>query len=365
MITMTLILAVETSCDETSAAVVAGGVEIRSNIISSQVDVHRQYGGVVPEVASRKHLELVNHVIGQALSDAGVKYGDLSALAVTYGPGLVGALLVGVSTAKAMAFGLDLPLVGVNHLEGHIYANFLVEPGLELPALCLVVSGGHTDLVLIEGHGRYRVVGRSRDDAAGEAFDKVARTMGLGYPGGPLIDRLAREGDGESIFLPRAYLEEGSYDFSFSGLKSAVINFLHRAAQRGETVDKANLAAGFQRAVVDVLVDKTVAAAGELAVKTVLLAGGVAANSGLRESLAGRAAARGLTLVAPPPVLCTDNAAMIACAAHYRFLRGERAPLTLNAVPDLRLGEERYEGNFKGRVMGKRGNYPQPMDKGL
>ena len=357
---MTLILAVETSCDETAAAVVAGGVEIRSNIISSQVDVHRQFGGVVPEVASREHLEVINHVIDQALAGAGVRYGDLSAIAVTYGPGLAGALLVGVSTAKAMAFGLDLPLIGINHLEGHIYANFLVEPDLDLPALCLVVSGGHTDLVLIEGHGRYRVVGRTRDDAAGEAFDKVARTMGLGYPGGPLIDQLAREGDGGSISLPRAYLEEGSYDFSFSGLKSAVINLLHRAGQRGETVKPADLAAGFQRAVVDVLVDKTAAAAGELNVKTVLLAGGVAANACLRKSLAGRAAASGLTLVAPPPVLCTDNAAMIACAAHYHFLRGERAPLSLNAVPDLKLGEERYEGNFKGRVMGNGKSNPQP-----
>lgn len=342
-----LILAIETSCDETSAAVVADGSKILSNIISSQVDVHRKFGGVVPEVASRKHLELLNQVVSEALAEAGVGFNDLNAVAVTYGPGLVGALLVGVSAAKAFAYGLDLPLVGVNHLEGHIYANFLVEPGLSFPLLCLVVSGGHTDLVLAEKHGRYRVVGRTRDDAAGEAFDKVARTLGLGYPGGPLIDRLAADGDASAINLPRAYLEKGSLDFSFSGLKSAVINYLHRAGQRGEEVNKADLAASFQKAVSDVLIDKTLAAARETGVSTILLAGGVASNSGLRACLAESAGRESLRVVIPAPVLCTDNAAMIACAAYYKFLRGAFAPLTLNAVPDLKLGEERYEGNFK------------------
>ncbi len=345
-----VILALETSCDETSAAVVANGSEILSNVISSQVDVHCKFGGVVPEVASRKHLELINQVVTEALSVAGLGFKDLDAVAVTYGPGLVGALLVGVSAAKAFAYGLDLPLVGVNHLEGHIYANFLVEPDLNFPLLCLVVSGGHTDLVFVERHGCYQVVGRTRDDAAGEAFDKVARTMGLGYPGGPLIDRLAQEGNHEAIKLPRAYLEEGSFDFSFSGLKSAVINYLHRARQRGEEISQADLAASFQKAVTDVLVDKTLAAARQTEVSVILLAGGVAANAGLRAELASRAGKESRRLVVPPPVLCTDNAAMIACVAYYKYLRGAFAPLTLNAVPDLKLGEERYEGNFKGRL---------------
>ncbi len=345
-----VILALETSCDETSAALVADGNEILSNVISSQVDVHRKFGGVVPEVASRKHLELINQVVAEALLEAGLDFKDLSAIAVTYGPGLVGALLVGVSAAKAMAYGLDLPLVGVNHLEGHIYAGFLVEPELEFPLLCLVVSGGHTDLVYMERHGSFRLVGQSRDDAAGEAFDKVARTIGLGYPGGPAVECLARTGNSGAISLPRAYLEAGSFDFSFSGLKSAVINYLHRAGQRGAEVNKADLAAGFQKAVTGVLVDKTLAAARETGVSTIILAGGVAANSELRESLAGGAERISCRVVAPPPVLCTDNAAMIAGAAYQKYLRGAFAPLTLNAVPNLKLGEERYEGNFRGRL---------------
>ncbi|MBE3588204.1 MAG: tRNA (adenosine(37)-N6)-threonylcarbamoyltransferase complex transferase subunit TsaD [Thermoanaerobacteraceae bacterium] len=331
------ILAIETSCDETAAAVVVDGVKILSNIISSQVDVHRKFGGVVPEVASRKHLELVNPVIREALIEAGLDFTGLDAVAVTYGPGLVGALLVGVAAAKAMAFALDIPLIGVNHLEGHIYANFLVRPDLSFPLVCLVVSGGHTDLVLIRGHGDYVLLGGTRDDAAGEAFDKVARVLGLGYPGGPLIDRLAREGDEETIDLPRAYLEEGSLDFSFSGLKSAVINHLHRCRQQGEEVDRAHMAASFQRAVVDVLTDKTLEAARRYGCSTIILAGGVAANSRLRSMLHVRARQEGRRLFYPPPVLCTDNAAMIACAAYYRYLRGEESPLTLNAVPHLSL----------------------------
>lgn len=341
------ILALETSCDETAAAVVADGAKILSNIISSQIDVHQKFGGVVPEVASRKHLELLNHVVEEALQEAGLEFGDLDAVAVTYGPGLVGALLVGVSAAKGLAYGLDLPLLGVNHIEGHIYANFAVEPDLEFPLICLVVSGGHTDLVYMEKHGSYRVLGKTRDDAAGEAFDKVARTLGLGYPGGPLIERLAGEGDPGAIKLPRAYLEKGSLDFSFSGLKSAVINYLHRAGQKHEEVNRADLAAGFQQAVADVLVDKTIEAAVETGVSTILLAGGVAANNKLRTDLIERAGQKSLQVNVPPLILCTDNAAMVACAAYYKFLREAFAPLTLNAVPGLKLGEERYEGNFR------------------
>lgn len=337
-----IILGVETSCDETSAAVVVDGREVRSNIISSQVDVHRKFGGVVPEVASRKHLEMINAVIQEALDEAGVGFGELDAVAVTYGPGLVGALLVGVAAAKALAYALDIPLLGVNHLEGHVYANFLDNPDLPFPLLCLVVSGGHTDLVLVNRHGDYRVVGRTRDDAAGEAFDKVARVLELGYPGGPAIDRTARGGDPAAVDLPRAYLEEGSLDFSFSGLKTAVINYIHRAGQRGEIVNKKDLAASFQQAVVDVLVDKTIAAAGRYGIPVVMLAGGVAANSALRKQLSEKAGDKGIKLVFPPPVLCTDNAAMIACAGYYKYLREDFAPLTLNAVPNLKLGEEKY-----------------------
>jgi N6-L-threonylcarbamoyladenine synthase len=345
------ILALETSCDETSASVVADGTEVLSNIISSQIDVHRKFGGVVPEVASRKHLELLNQVMGEALTAAGLTLDDLGAVAVTYGPGLVGALLVGVSAAKAIAYGLNIPLVGVNHLEGHIYANFLSEPGLDFPLLGLIVSGGHTDLVYMAKHGDCRVIGRTRDDAAGEAFDKVARVIGLGYPGGPLIDRLAREGNPKAISLPRAYLEEGSLDFSFSGLKSAVIYTLQRAAQRNEEINKADLAASFQEALIDVLVDKTFTAAQNTSVSTILMAGGVSANSRLRLAITERAAGSNYRMVVPPPVLCTDNAAMVACAGYYKLLRGATAPLTLNAVPDLKLGEERYEGNFKGKIL--------------
>lgn len=333
----TKILAIETSCDETSAALVVDGVEVLSNIISSQVDVHRKFGGVVPEVASRKHLELINLVIKQALDEARMEFTDLNAVAVTYGPGLVGALLVGVAAAKAMAFALDIPLIAVNHMEGHIYANFLVRPDLPFPLICLVVSGGHTDLILLRHHGDYQLLGSTRDDAAGEAFDKVARVLELGYPGGSRIERLAQEGNEEAIDLPRAYLEEGSLDFSFSGLKSAVINHLHRCRQRGEEVNRADMAASFQKAVVDVLTDKTMEAARRYQCTNIILAGGVAANSRLRAALAGRAREEGKQVFYPPVVLCTDNAAMIGCAAYYKYLRGEMASLTLNAVPGLRL----------------------------
>ena len=331
------ILGIETSCDETSAAVVVDGSEIKSNVIASQIAVHQKFGGVVPEVASRKHLELINHVIIEALQKAGVTYKDIDAVAVTHGPGLVGALLVGVSAAKALAYALDIPLIGVNHIEGHVYANFLHRPDLQFPLVCLIVSGGHSDLVLIERHGSFKLLGSTRDDAAGEAFDKVARALGLGYPGGPLIDRLAESGDAAAVALPRAYLEEGSLDFSFSGLKSAVLNYLNRAAQKGIEVNKADLAAGFQQAVVDVLVDKTLKAADNCKVGTVMLAGGVAANGLLRRQLTEKAAAKNIAVTYPPPVLCTDNAAMIACVGWYKYMRGEFAELTLNAVPGLQL----------------------------
>ncbi|MFA7468161.1 MAG: tRNA (adenosine(37)-N6)-threonylcarbamoyltransferase complex transferase subunit TsaD [Desulfotomaculaceae bacterium] len=337
-----IILGIETSCDETSAAVVINGREIKSNVISSQVDIHSKFGGVVPEVASRKHLELINHVIREALDEAGLNFADLNAVAVTYGPGLVGALLVGVAAAKSISFGLDIPLLGVNHLEGHVFANLLVEPNPAYPLICLVVSGGHTDLLLMHGPGQYELLGATRDDAAGEAFDKVARVLGLGYPGGPRVDQLAETGNQHAITLPRSYLEKDSLDFSFSGLKTAVINYLHRAQQRGEAVNSADVAAGFRQAVVDVLVDKTLAAAKRHDTRSIMLAGGVAANKLLREQLSARANDHGLRLIYPPLVLCTDNAAMIACAAYYKYQRGDFAPLSLNAVPGLPLGQDRY-----------------------
>lgn len=334
---MALIMAIETSCDETSVAIVRDGTNIMANIISSQIDIHKKFGGVVPEVASRKHLELINTVIQEALDTAGVGFKDLDAVAVTHGPGLVGALLVGLSAAKAIAFALDIPLIAVNHLEGHIYANFLENPNIEFPLTCLVVSGGHTDLLNMYGHGNYQVVGRTRDDAAGEAFDKIARCLGLGYPGGPAIDKLAAEGDGNAIPLPKAYLENGSFDFSFSGLKSSVINYLHNSKQKGEDINAADLAASFQQAVIEVLVDKTIQAAEVYSSKVVMLAGGVAANSSLRLNMKKAAIDRKIKLLYPPAILCTDNAAMIACAAYYHYLRGDFAQLSLNASPNLDL----------------------------
>ncbi|MCD5407393.1 MAG: tRNA (adenosine(37)-N6)-threonylcarbamoyltransferase complex transferase subunit TsaD [Desulfotomaculum sp.] len=335
-----IILGIETSCDETAAAVVVDGVQIKSNIIASQVAVHAKFGGVVPEVAARKHLELINQVIIAALTKAGLTYQDINAVAVTCGPGLVGALLVGVAAAKALAYALpSVALIGVNHLEGHIYANFLERPDLDFPLLCLVVSGGHTDLVLITHHGSYQLLGGTLDDAAGEAFDKVARALGLGYPGGPLISRLARQGNAQSIPLPRAYLAADSLDFSFSGLKSAVLNYLNQAKQKNIAVNTADVVASFQQAVVDVLVDKTLLAAKKHHVKTVLLAGGVAANELLRQQLRQVGKDAGLMITYPPPIFCTDNAAMIACCGYYKYLRSEFAPLTLNAVPRLSLGK--------------------------
>ncbi|WP_040683369.1 tRNA (adenosine(37)-N6)-threonylcarbamoyltransferase complex transferase subunit TsaD [Thermosinus carboxydivorans] len=333
-----LTLALETSCDETSAAVVADGRIILSNIISSQVPLHQKYGGVVPEIASRKHIETVMPVVHEALTAAGATPGDINVVGVTYGPGLVGALLVGVAAAKALAFALDIPLVGVNHLEGHIFANFLAHPDLEPPFVALIVSGGHTSLVYVRDYNDFVLLGQTRDDAAGEAFDKVARVMGLPYPGGPHIDRLAAQGDPSAIAFPRALTGE-NYEFSFSGLKSAVLNYLNSAKQRGFAVNAADVAASFQAAVVEVLVEKTLRAAESCRTGVIVLAGGVAANSRLQAELGRRTAAAGLRLFFPPPVLCTDNAAMIACRAYYKHIAGRYADLHLNAVPALKLGQ--------------------------
>ena len=314
------ILGIETSCDETSAAVLLNGTDLLSHVIASQITTHQKYGGVVPEIASREHSLHWQGVVQQALEEAKLDYPDLSAVAVTYGPGLVGSLLVGVSAAKALAYALGIPLLGVNHLEGHIYANFLHTPDLEFPLLALLVSGGHTHLILFRGHGDYQVLGQTRDDAAGEALDKVARTLGLGYPGGPQIQSKARDGDTTAFNFPRAMLEPGSLDFSFSGMKSAVLNTLNSAQMKGQELNVADLAASFQQAVVDVLVRKTILALKQTGVKTLLLAGGDQVR-----------------LVYPPPLYCTDNGAMIATAGHYRYLAGDFAPWTLNAIPGLNL----------------------------
>lgn len=334
-----LILAVESSCDETAAAVVKNGREALSNVIASQIDIHTLYGGVVPEIASRKHMENINQVIEEALRQAGVSLKDITAIAVTYGPGLVGALLVGVSAAKAIAFATGLPLVGVHHIEGHICANFIDHEELEPPFHSLVVSGGHTHLVRVEDYGRYRILGRTRDDAAGEAFDKVARAIGLGYPGGPKIDRLSSEGDPDAIAFPRAKVEDSVYDFSFSGLKSAVLNYLNSCEMKGEQVNRADVAASFQKAVIDVLVDHSMEALEGAGEKNFALAGGVASNRHLRAAMQEACDARGIRLYCPAPVYCTDNAAMIGSAGYYEYLNGVRHGWNLNAVPNLKLGE--------------------------
>lgn len=332
-----IILGIETSCDETSAAVLVDGMDLRSHIISSQIATHQKYGGVVPEIASREHILHLQQVVQQALDEAKVSFGDLSAIAVTYGPGLVGSLLVGVSGAKAMAYASGIPLIGVNHLEGHIYANFLHQQDINFPFLALLVSGGHTHLILFEAHGRYKVLGQTRDDAAGEALDKVARTLGLGYPGGPQIQKAAQEGNAQAFKFPRAMLEPKSLDFSFSGMKSAVLNTLNSARMRGENLCVPDLAASFQQAIVDVLVRKALVAIEQTEVKTLLLAGGVAANRLLRETLDQNLKERNIRLVSPPPLFCTDNGAMIAMAGYYHYLAGDYAPWTLNAVPGLEL----------------------------
>ena len=334
------ILAIESSCDETAAAVVAGGRRILSNVINSQIDLHTKYGGVVPELASRKHIENINPVVREALSRADETFDSIDAVAVTYGPGLVGALLVGVSAAKAIAFAKNKPLIGVNHIEGHVCASLLEHPDLEPPFLCLIVSGGHTNLAVMEDYGKFRILGSTRDDAAGEAFDKVARAIGLGYPGGPKIEAAARSGDPEAIHFPRGKVDEALFDFTFSGMKSAVLNYLNQESMAGREVNTADVAAGFQQAVTDVLTGRAIEAAKQLGEDRIVMAGGVAANGFLRESLERECAKAGIKLYVPSKLLCTDNAAMIGAAAYYHYIRGERADLTLNAVPGLGLTQQ-------------------------
>ncbi|EOS68223.1 glycoprotease/Kae1 family metallohydrolase [Lachnospiraceae bacterium MD308] len=337
-----LILAIESSCDETAAAVVKNGREVLSNVISSQIALHTLYGGVVPEIASRKHIEKINQVIETALSEAGAELADIDAIGVTYGPGLVGALLVGVAEAKAIAYAAKKPLIGVHHIEGHIAANYIEHPELEPPFLSLVVSGGHTHLVRVEDYGKFDIIGRTRDDAAGEAFDKVARAIGLGYPGGPKIDQVSKEGNPEAIVFPRAHVEDAPYDFSFSGVKSAVLNYINGSRMKGESYSQADVAASFQKAVTDVLVANAMRAVEEYKVDKIAIAGGVASNSALREAMKSACEERGVKLYYPSPVYCTDNAAMIGVAAYYEYLAGTRHGWDLNAVPNLKLGE-RYE----------------------
>lgn len=334
-----LILGIESSCDETAAAVVKNGREVLSNVISSQIELHKLYGGVVPEIASRKHIEKINQVIEEALEEAKVTLEEIDAIAVTYGPGLVGALLVGVAEAKAISYATGKPLVGVHHIEGHVSANYIENKELEPPFLCLIVSGGHTHLVIVKDYGEYEIVGRTRDDAAGEAFDKVARAIGLGYPGGPKIDKLAKEGNKHAISFPRAKVAENEYDFSFSGVKSAVLNYINGCNMKGEEINCADVAASFQEAVVDVLVTHAVAAAKAYGFKNVAMAGGVASNSALREGMKNACEKNGLNLYYPSPIYCTDNAAMIGAAGYYEYIRGARAGLDLNAVPNLRIGQ--------------------------
>ena len=333
------ILAIESSCDETAAAVVVNGRDVRSNVISSQIDLHTLYGGVVPEIASRKHIEKINQVIEEALAKAEMTLDDIDAIAVTYGPGLVGALLVGVAEAKAISFARNIPLIGVHHIEGHISANYIENKELEPPFLCLVVSGGHTHLVRVADYGQYEILGRTRDDAAGEAFDKVARAIGLGYPGGPKIEKAAHEGNPEAITFPRAKVADGVYDFSFSGLKSAVLNYLNGAKMKGEEIQVADVAASFQKSVIDVLVGHAMHAIDEYQMDKFAIAGGVASNATLRKAMEEACAAKGVKFYHPSPVLCTDNAAMIGAAGYYDYLAGKRAGLDLNAVPNLKLGE--------------------------
>ena len=333
------VLAIETSCDETSVAVVQNGREVLSNIISTQIDLHEKYGGVVPEIASRMHVEKINLVIKEALETAHLSLDDIDVIGVTYGPGLVGALIVGVVAAKAIAFAKNKPLVGVHHIEGHIAANYIAHKELEPPFLCLVVSGGHTHLVNVIDYTSYEIIGRTRDDAAGEAYDKVARAIGLTYPGGPKIDQLAKEGDKEAIKFPRPMLDEG-YDFSFSGIKSAVLNYVNGCNMKGEAIRPADIAAAFQASVVDVLVSKTIHLAQEKKIKKIALAGGVAANRGLREAMTTACEKNHMQLYYPELLLCTDNAAMIGCAAYYDYIKGSRAGMNLNAVPNLPLGKK-------------------------
>lgn len=333
------ILAIESSCDETAAAVVVNGREVRSNVISSQIALHTLYGGVVPEIASRKHIEKINQVITQALEDADTTLEEIDAIGVTYGPGLVGALLVGVAEAKAIAYAAKKPLVGVHHIEGHICANYIENKELEPPFLCLVASGGHTHLVKVADYGKYEIIGRTRDDAAGEAFDKVARAIGLGYPGGPKIEKKAKEGNDKAIVFPKAKVAENPYDFSFSGLKSAVLNYINGCKMKQQEINEADIAASFQKAVIDVLVEHAVHVAKEYRIDKFAIAGGVASNQTLREAMEKACKERGIQFYHPSPIFCTDNAAMIGSAAYYEYLQGRRDGWDLNAVPNLKLGE--------------------------
>ena len=335
----TLILAIESSCDETAASVVKNGRCVLSNIISSQIAIHTLYGGVVPEIASRKHIEKINQVVEAALKEADVTLDDIDAIGVTYGPGLVGALLVGVAEAKAIAYAKKKPLVGVHHIEGHVSANYIEHPDLEPPFLCEIISGGHTHLVIVKDYGSFEILGRTRDDAAGEAFDKVARAIGLGYPGGPKIDKLAKEGNPHAIDFPRAHMEDAPYDFSFSGVKSAVLNHLNKCRMTGEPIVEADIAASFQQAVVDVLVDNAIRAAKDYHMDRLAITGGVASNGALRAAMEAACEKEGIRFYRPSPIFCTDNAAMIGVAAYYEYQKGTRHGWDLNAVPNLKLGE--------------------------
>ena len=332
-----LLLAIETSCDETAAAVVRDGREVLSNIIYSQIELHTVYGGVVPEIASRKHIEKIEQAVRAALAQAGKKLDDMTAIAVTYGPGLAGPLLIGVSFAKALSFAAGIPLVGVHHIEGHISANYIENKDLEPPFVCLVASGGHSHLVAVKDYGTYEVIGKTRDDAAGEAFDKVARAIGLGYPGGPKIDHISKQGNPDAIHFPRAKVADAAYDFSFSGLKSAVLNYLNGCQMKGEAFDQADVAASFQKAVVDVLVEHSMAVVKAYGFTKFAIAGGVASNNALREALGRACEEEGITFYRPSPVFCTDNAAMIGTAGYYEYQKGVRHGFDLNAVPNLRL----------------------------
>lgn len=335
----TFILGIETSCDETAASVVADGRTVLSNVISSQVDLHAEYGGVVPEIASRRHVELILPVIDSALKEAHIELADVDAIAVTYGPGLVGALLVGVSAAKAIAFALNKTLVKVNHIEGHIAANYITHTDLEPPYVCLVASGGHSHIVHVKDYSDFEILGRTRDDAAGEAFDKIARVLGLGYPGGPAVDRMAQRGNPNAFRFPRVKFEDKSLDFSFSGLKTAVINTVHQLNQKNEPLPVEDICASFQQAVADVLTDHTISAAKIIKNGTICIAGGVSANSLLRETMTKRAEKEGIRVLFPKMILCTDNAAMIASAGYYALMSGKTADWSLNAVPSLKIGQ--------------------------
>lgn len=334
-----VILAIESSCDETAAAVVKNGRTVLSNVISSQIELHKLYGGVVPEIASRKHIEKINQVIEEALQEADMTLEEIDAIAVTYGPGLVGALLVGVAEAKAISYATGKPLIGVHHIEGHISANYIENQELEPPFLCLVVSGGHTHLVKVDDYGTYEILGRTRDDAAGEAFDKVARAIGLGYPGGPKIEQLSKQGNPDAIAFPRAKIADGPYDFSFSGVKSAVLNYINGCKMKNETIIEADIAASFQKAVTQVLIDHAMMAIEEFGLDKFAIAGGVASNSTLRNGMKEACEKKGIKFYHPSPVLCTDNAAMIGAAAYYEYLADTRHSWDLNAVPNLKLGE--------------------------